>query len=220
MAERIHFTPDGLSESEQHARERYDKRYKEGYHKDWESVSTPIKEFVAKHLETLQGQKVLDLGCGQGRNLLYMVEQGVNGYGVDISQEAVKQAQELFSRNQQEGQIVQASFYDLPFQNDSFKAVISSASLHDIPWEGSQKALAEIARVLQPDGKFLFYVKSTPRKEAREDGRVHAYSKEQIEQLARDNDLQIEEIEEEVREDTDFVDNKTGMWVSLMTKKQ
>ena len=42
-----------------------------------------------------QGIKMLDLGCGIGRHVIYGNENNIDTYGFDLSQEAINYAQEF-----------------------------------------------------------------------------------------------------------------------------
>jgi 2-polyprenyl-3-methyl-5-hydroxy-6-metoxy-1,4-benzoquinol methylase len=51
--------------------------------------------FVAAELAGLAPRRVLDLGCGQGRNSIWLAEHGHRVTGVDVSDVAIAQAREL-----------------------------------------------------------------------------------------------------------------------------
>jgi ubiquinone/menaquinone biosynthesis C-methylase UbiE len=101
---------------------------------------------------------VLEVGCGTGRNLpLY--EAGLTVVGVEPSLEALERA-----RSRAPGTpLVCASAEALPFRDGTFATVVSSlvfCSVPDVP-----KGLAEVKRVLAPDGelRMLEHVRSTFR---------------------------------------------------------
>lgn len=76
---------------------------------------------------------ILDAGCGTGRNLLYLLKSGANVFGVDQNPEAIAQLRTLagpFSQVDPQENFKVASVEDLPFENETFDLVISSAVLH------------------------------------------------------------------------------------------
>lgn len=205
---------------EQKARNGYDEKYAGEYHKGWENPSKPVTEFLEEYQDEFEsGDKVLDLGCGQGRNILAMNEKGLDTHGIDISQEALKQAQQLLSEKGIKANLTQGSFFDLPYEDKSFKSVVSNASFHDIPQEGVESAFGEVSRVLEDEGLFLLYVKSSPKKDASGET-VHHYTEDQLKELAEQNFLEITQLDEVVREDDDYQDGKKGMWKVVFRKKQ
>jgi SAM-dependent methyltransferase len=88
------------------------------------------------------GMRVLDAGCGGGRNLVYLRRAGYTCYGVDASE----------TMPEWEGFRV-ARVENLPFEDGYFDVVISSAVLHFAADEAQFGAmLREMWRVLQPGG--------------------------------------------------------------------
>jgi SAM-dependent methyltransferase len=104
------------------------------------------------------GDWALDLGCGEGRHVhgLSMIG-GVNVVGLDMDLESLGKARagmgELPPRDASGATVfLQGDAYRLPFADAAFDAVICSEVLeHLIDYPA---ALAEIRRVLKPDGRF------------------------------------------------------------------
>ena len=103
-----------------------------------------------------QGSYVYDIGCGNGRNLIYLAKEfGMVGSGFDISAEAIESAEE-----QSEGLGLEYSVHamdgtiDLP--DNSVDLVLDMMASHFLSEEGREKLRSEIARVLKPGG-WLFY---------------------------------------------------------------
>ncbi|MEM1403845.1 MAG: methyltransferase domain-containing protein [Pseudomonadota bacterium] len=111
------------------------------------------------------GQRVLDLGCGEGRHVISMnVLNGADAVGVDLSLHDLSTAQdrreelvELVGPDEQAATdalfaVLAGNALELPFPDDAFDAVICSEVLEHIP--DYRGALAEIFRVLKPGGRF------------------------------------------------------------------
>ncbi|NCD70324.1 class I SAM-dependent methyltransferase [Mucilaginibacter agri] len=103
--------------------------------------------------------KVLDAGCGGGRNLIYFLKNGYEVYGIDPNPDAVsavKQlSQTLAPANSVENFVV-ASAEKLPFNDNYFDLVISSAVLHFANnSEHFDHMIHSMWRVLKPGG-YLF----------------------------------------------------------------
>ncbi len=92
-------------------------------------------------------EKILDLGCGNGRFSQYL--ENTCYAGVDFSEELIKQARERFpNKHFQQGDAL-----NLPFADNTFDKVYSIAMIHQIPGKiNREKALEEIRRVTKKNG--------------------------------------------------------------------
>jgi SAM-dependent methyltransferase len=105
------------------------------------------------------GDKVLDAGCGSGRNAYYLLTQGVEVYGVDTNPVAVAGLRELAAAHGGAGDDAHFRVEPLDaltFTDAAFDVVICSAVLHfardDAHFEGMMR---ELWRVLRPGGLFF-----------------------------------------------------------------
>lgn len=92
--------------------------------------------------------KVLDLGCGNGR-FCEIISSKANYVGLDNSERLIALAKNRYPNVD----FVVADATDIPFADNSFDKVYSIALLHHIASEDMrQRVLSEIKRVLRPDG--------------------------------------------------------------------
>ena len=101
-----------------------------------------------------RGKKVLDLGCGGGFMAEAMAAKGARVTGLDPAREALAAA-----RRHAEAQGLAIDYREgqgeaLPFADGSFDIVASCDALEHVDDLG--RVLDEVARVLKPDGLFLF----------------------------------------------------------------
>ena len=103
-------------------------------------------------------ETVLDVGCGSGRNLVYLARMGKTISGIDRNDETAQLALKNISSipNSKIGVFTQAEADHLPFENESFDLVIANAMLHFAKDEAHFNAiLDECFRVLKPGGYFF-----------------------------------------------------------------
>jgi arsenite methyltransferase len=112
----------------------------------------------------LQGDEtVLDMGCGRGAVLLATAKRLPNGkaVGVDLWQadQTDNSPSATLANAEVEGvkgriELHTADMTALPFDDNSFDAVVSSLAIHNIPrHDGRRAALNEAIRVLKPGGR-------------------------------------------------------------------
>lgn len=101
---------------------------------------------------------LLDAGCGAGMSGLELFADllpNVRYLGVDVS-EAVDVAAERFADRGLEAAFLQADISDLPLPKESVDLIFSEGVLHHT--NSTHGALAALARLLKPGGRFMFYV--------------------------------------------------------------
>ena len=103
--------------------------------------------------------KILDAGCGAGRNLVYFLRNGFEVFAVDRNIEAISQIRQLakaLNPNLSPGNFQVAAVEKMPFAGEQFDAVISSAVLHFAENEAHFNGMfTEMMRVLKPGGIFF-----------------------------------------------------------------
>ncbi|HEY4487073.1 MAG TPA: class I SAM-dependent methyltransferase [Candidatus Paceibacterota bacterium] len=114
------------------------------------TLGDPVSDLELFGKHTL-GKKVLDVGCGWGRYVHGFLGLGFEYYGIDLSFEMVKAAQE----KNPDISFTQMSFRNLTFKDASFDALWCCCSLSYEPKRNLKNVLCELRRFLQPDGLLL-----------------------------------------------------------------
>lgn len=109
-------------------------------------------------LELEKKQRVLDLGCGTGvltRMIADELDAKEGGYciGIDAAAKMIHVARK--KRANETCRFEVAAAEDLPYENGSFDAVVSSLFFHHVPLDLKEKALSESFRVLRSQGRLV-----------------------------------------------------------------
>lgn len=97
------------------------------------------------------GTKVLDIGCGEGRNMASILKQTPYVlYGIDNDQKAVDDALKNFN-GIDTVKVIKAEAINLPFENETFDTAIMFHVFYNLDKQKIQ-ALKESARVLKKEG--------------------------------------------------------------------
>lgn len=105
------------------------------------------------------GEKILDAGCGNGRNLKWFYKNDFKIYGTDINSERIKKCQEFYPN--QKMNFSKASIEENNFDTNCFDHVVCNAVLH-FAKDLSQylKMFEELFRILKPQGSLFIRIAS------------------------------------------------------------
>jgi SAM-dependent methyltransferase len=133
-------------------------------------------------------ERILDAGCGPGGNGAWLSEHGTV-VGVDLSPDAL-----AFVRTRRTDTVpVRASVDALPFDDESYDAVVGVTILYAVPDDAP--ALHELARVTRPGGALLLVEPAFEMLGRAHDATVHGrrrYRREALAQLATGAGLTVE----------------------------
>lgn len=121
------------------------------------------QNFIVQFLKYLKKEKglpmsdlrVLDLGCGTGRNSNYLAERGNLVFGLDLAANALKLASERAEKAglSEQTKYLRRSIGDkLPFEDNSFDLILDITASNSIKSSEREVYLKESSRVLKPGG--------------------------------------------------------------------
>lgn len=129
---------------------------------DWKKVKEDIWNrpsedvYYLLHRWKEKGYKrFLDLGCGMGRHSIFFAENGFHVTGYDLSESGLKILKELAKEKNLNVDIVKGDITSLPFENESYDAILSYHSIYHVDSEGMSKVIEEISRVLKKGGEIF-----------------------------------------------------------------
>ena len=104
-------------------------------------------------LDPKEGERILDVACGDGVLSLKIAERCCDVCGIDISEDVIENAKHFAEREGIPCEFKVGSAEDLPYLDEHFDKIICSSSLEH--FKDDVKALKEIYRVLKPYGKVV-----------------------------------------------------------------
>ena len=111
---------------------------------------------VVQRLREKGSDKVLDLGCGTGRHVVYLAQHGFSVYGLDNSPKAIKMTAEWLAQENLCADLqIQEMTETFPYEDRFFDAIVSIQVIHHADTASIKRIIGEIERVLKPGG-FLF----------------------------------------------------------------
>lgn len=115
-------------------------------------VLSKIKE-AAESFKKNNIRQILDLGCGTGKHSIYLASKGFEVCAGDISKENIEITKSKAQRAGLEKVIYkELDMRKLPFNDNSFDAVICVSTISHGTYEDIKKTISEICRVLKPKG--------------------------------------------------------------------
>jgi SAM-dependent methyltransferase len=116
----------------------------------WYRGRRRVLERVIDGLGLPSPARVLDAGCGSGRNMVELASRGTVT-GVELSDASVRVA-----RERHVGEVVAGSVLSMPFASDSFDLAVCLDVIEHL--DDDAGALSELRRVVAPDGALLVTV--------------------------------------------------------------
>lgn len=127
------------------------------FSKTREKVWNEIGFLFYNHLK--EKERVLDLGCGNGRYYEFFKDKNIEYIGADNSESLIKIAKEKYPKAKFQTENALA----LSFKDNYFNKIYSIAVLHRIPsYDFKIQFLKEAKRVLKPNGLFILTVWKLP----------------------------------------------------------
>lgn len=131
------------------------KRHTDRYRYFREEAATTEKYFIPYLSEFIDVDNinVLEVGCGEGGNLLPFARRGCRVVGVDLSEQRVKQAEGFFSRECAAGTFVCDDVMHYRGDGRLFDLIVCHDVVEHIPEKG--KMLLSLKRLLAPGGRLF-----------------------------------------------------------------
>jgi SAM-dependent methyltransferase len=132
--------------------DEYSLAYFEAVERDrYERYAPWMRKFV--NFGSFAGKTVLEVGVGQGTDLVQFAKAGADVSGIDITQRHLELAARNFEVRGLRANLKYAAAAAIPFETDSFDVVYSFGVLHCT--DNTVRSLSECHRVLKPGGELI-----------------------------------------------------------------
>ena len=111
--------------------------------------------FTANCLPKADGAKILDLGCGTGLELehYFRLNPSAKITGIDLTESMLNALKNKFP--EKELSLICGSYFDVPFDENTFDAVVSVESLHHFTKEEKIPLYTKLCKALKNGGYFI-----------------------------------------------------------------
>ena len=125
----------------------------------WTNLRVRPWEEVLEFSKSIDRGFVIDIGCGNCRNLVPFIKNNVDCIGIDFSKGMIKQAKLFLKRRELKTNLVIGEFTNIPFKSESIPTIICNAVLHDVYLkEDRTDSLKEMERISKNNCKILLSV--------------------------------------------------------------
>jgi len=125
-----------------------------------EKPSRALTKFFTTYGAELKPGKALDLGCGKGRNAVFLAKLGYKVVASDIVQSALESGRAFAERNDVANEITfihQSSADPFQYSDGEFDLIIDMLSFHLLDATERAAYVQEVKRLLKPGGRYVFY---------------------------------------------------------------
>lgn len=161
--------------------EAYDLRYRQVHqqHLQWSSgTPTPIVEEILRQHPLSQDAKLLEIGCGEGRDAAPLLEKGMDLLATDISPEAIRYCREKMPAFASRFQVLDCIAGEL---QGTFDLIYAVAVLHMLVVDEDRRAFYRfVRRHLKPDGLALICTMGDGEMERQSDIRTAFEAQERV----------------------------------------
>lgn len=105
------------------------------------------------------GEKILDAGCGSGRNLKWFYASNFEIHGIDICTEDIEYCKEIYSTQKENFRV--SSIEEIKYKSNSFNHIICNAVLHFAKdFTHFIKMFEKLLEILKPQGTLFIRMAS------------------------------------------------------------
>lgn len=140
-----------------------EKRDSEWWDKFYANKEKPVPFFINGPDENLVSYmdsafakrgKVLDIGCGNGRNSIYLTKNGFEVEGIDFSKSSIEWARQNAAENAVNVNFINQSIFTFEAESKSYDYIYDGGCIHHIKPHRRNQYLKKIHELLKDDGYY------------------------------------------------------------------
>lgn len=166
-----------------------------------------VKSLLDRFIRNVPGKKILDVGCGPGRDAKYLSEKGLRVTGIDLSKNLLS----IAAKKAPKAEFLQMDMADLNFTENAFEGIWACASFLHVPKKEAGRVLEGFNRVLKPGGLIFIGVKEGEDEKIIYGKFFSFYHQEEIISLLRSANFEIKEASKET---------KACAWIQIFAVKK
>lgn len=154
----------------------------------YEGMRKITKILLDQYLPKNRKLKILDAGCGTGRNIIFLKNYGLVS-GFDISPHAIKYCKKRGLKNIKKGSVDK-----IPFNNDTFDLITCFDVLYHKQVKNYKNVISNFLRILKPDGILFIRVPAFQFLLSSHDKAVHTkhrFNKNELKKILISQQLEI-----------------------------
>ena len=191
------------------------------FNENFESLVEPLalknenmigyRKLLVKFTKLLDGSgKILDAGCGWGRDVNYFVQNGFNAHGIDKAQKPLNYGIKEYPIEDINERLKKMDVTELDFKDQTFDGIWCNSLIHFYPPENMVEPVSELSRVLKDKGILYISFKLSETgelessiREENDGSKIKRYlmPPEKIQKLLKKQDLEIIREHSEIERD-------------------
>lgn len=140
----------------------------------WLSISEEFLPVAVRWLDRCE--RILDLGAGKGRHAFFFAENGLEAYAIDLSESSIEIINQMATERKLKVEAQVADMTKLPYPDSFFDGIVCFHTIYHTDLKGMKAVLAEMRRVLKPEGEVYITFNSKESKGFKEEEAIDGYT--------------------------------------------
>lgn len=128
------------------------RHYSKKYFLERDHIDLHLAYALKRFFQENRLQKILDVGCGSGRLVKFLLDEGFDAYGSDYAPSAIRLAQKLVGKKR----IYSSDATSLRFSKNKFDAITMISVIEHLTPKQVNVFLNKAHQILKPNGKIFF----------------------------------------------------------------